>query len=190
MNWVHQETLAQLDFWSFDAQSVWAARHFARHIINSTWELDCKMVMWLMDSSVNIVTCPVHHFLISGGHNDLFPNLPFIPGGINITPGTGLPRPRFDPYGPLPDINQMPGPHRRGRRPGPSGGFPPGFLWNNIVLVWNTVILEWNNVILVWNYINLVWLKKDMILWTWNKTSPEVSGTVLQSEYGSFQLSG
>lgn len=66
---------------------------------------------------------------ISGGHNDLYPNLPFIPGGINPSPGPGLPRPRFDPYGPLPDINQMPGPSRRGRRPGPSGSFPPGFLW-------------------------------------------------------------
>ena len=67
-------------------------------------------------------------FIILGGHNDLFPNLPFVPGEINPRRGPGLPRPRFDPYGPLPDINQMPGPSRRGRRLGPSGGFPPGFL--------------------------------------------------------------
>ncbi|KAL9960657.1 hypothetical protein ACROYT_G034143 [Oculina patagonica] len=69
---------------------------------------------------------------IIGGHSDLFPNLPFIPGGINPTPGAapgpGLPRPRFDPFGPLPDINQMPGPSRRGRRSDPSGNFRPGFL--------------------------------------------------------------
>lgn len=73
---------------------------------------------------------------IIGGHRDLFPNLPFMPGGINptpgISPGTGFPRPRFDPFGPLPDINQNPGPSRRGRHPdrhfNPSRGFPPGFL--------------------------------------------------------------
>lgn len=71
-----------------------------------------------------------------GGHNDLFPNLPFMPGGINptpgVSPGTGLPQPRFDPFGPLPDINQNPGPSRQGRhprrRPNPSFGYPPGFL--------------------------------------------------------------
>ncbi|KAJ7376533.1 F-box only protein 7 [Desmophyllum pertusum] len=69
---------------------------------------------------------------IIGGQSDLFPNLPFMPGGINpthgIRPGPGLPRPRFDPFGPLPDINQMPGPSRRGRRSDPSRNFPPGFL--------------------------------------------------------------
>lgn len=55
-----------------------------------------------------------------------------MPGGINPTPGVapgpGLPRPRFDPFGPLPDINQMPGPSRRGRRSDPSGNFRFGFL--------------------------------------------------------------
>lgn len=74
--------------------------------------------------------------LISGGHSDLFPNLPFMPGGFHPTPGLppgvrphpGLPRPRFDPFGPLPDMNHIPGPSRRGRRSGPPGGFPPGFL--------------------------------------------------------------
>jgi len=70
---------------------------------------------------------------IIGGHSDLFPTLPFMPGGFNPTPGIPpgpglLPRPRFDPFGPLPDINQMPGPSRRGRRPGRPGNFPPGFL--------------------------------------------------------------
>lgn len=60
----------------------------------------------------------------------MFPNVPFMPGGINPgtlpTPGN-LPRPRFDPFGPLPDMDINPGPNRR--RPGRGrgrGGFPPG----------------------------------------------------------------
>lgn len=73
---------------------------------------------------------------IIGGHGDLFPNLPFIPGGFNpapgfppgVRPGVGLPRPRFDPFGPLPDMNHIPGPPRRGPHPAPRGSFPPGFL--------------------------------------------------------------
>lgn len=69
--------------------------------------------------------------LFSGGHSDLYPNLPFMPGGINPMPGAapapGMLRPRFDPFGPLPDMNQMPGPSRRGRRSGPHPNFPPSF---------------------------------------------------------------
>lgn len=69
--------------------------------------------------------------LFSGGHSDLYPNLPFMPGGINPMPGAapapGMPRPRFDPFGPLPDMNQMPGPSRRGRRSGRHPNFPPSF---------------------------------------------------------------
>lgn len=54
-----------------------------------------------------------------------------MPGGINPMPGAapvpGMLRPRFDPFGPLPDMNQMPGPSRRGRRSGPHPNFPPSF---------------------------------------------------------------
>lgn len=68
---------------------------------------------------------------IIGGHSDLYPNLPFMPGGINPMPGAapapGMLRPRFDPFGPLPDMNQMPGPSRRGRRSGRHPNFPPSF---------------------------------------------------------------
>lgn len=54
-----------------------------------------------------------------------------MPGGINPMPGAapapGIPRPRFDPFGPLPDMNQMPGPSRRERRSGRHPNFPPSF---------------------------------------------------------------
>lgn len=69
---------------------------------------------------------------IIGGHGDLFPNLPFRPGGFNpvpgLPPGAGMPRPRFDPFGPLPGMHPIPGPPRRGPHPGPQGSFPPNFL--------------------------------------------------------------
>ena len=91
--------------------------------------LCCSSLLWKL--IINHANQTFH--LISGGHSDLFPTLPFMPGGFNPTPGIPpgpglLPRPRFDPFGPLPDINQMPGPSRRGRRPGRPGNFPPGFL--------------------------------------------------------------
>ncbi|KAK3751533.1 hypothetical protein QZH41_019427, partial [Actinostola sp. cb2023] len=67
-----------------------------------------------------------------GGRHDMFPNVPFMPGGVHPNPGSlptpgNLPRPRFDPYGPIPDMDINPGHNRRtpGRGRG-RGGFPPG----------------------------------------------------------------
>ncbi|XP_031555875.1 F-box only protein 7-like isoform X2 [Actinia tenebrosa] len=69
---------------------------------------------------------------ILGGRHDLFPSVPYMPGGIQPVPGSiprpgNLPRPRFDPFGPAPDMDIIPGSRRyppgRGRG---RGGFPPG----------------------------------------------------------------
>lgn len=52
-----------------------------------------------------------------GGNSDLYPNVPFMPGGFQPHIGPGIrpgrmPRPRFDPFGPLPDQDVIPGPGR------------------------------------------------------------------------------
>ncbi|EDO36247.1 predicted protein [Nematostella vectensis] len=69
---------------------------------------------------------------IIGGRSDVYPNLPFMPGGFHQpghAPGPGM-HPRFDPFGPVPEMDLFPGRHPRGpgrgRGRGPFGGNPPG----------------------------------------------------------------
>ena len=90
MNWVRLETFALLGFWSFDAQRVWAARHFTRLVVNSTWDLDRKMVMWLMSSLVNILTCPVHHFFFKFQVATMICFLIYHSYLVELTPPRGL----------------------------------------------------------------------------------------------------
>ena len=70
---------------------------------------------------------------IIGGNSDLYPNIPFMPGGFHppFGPGGGpgrVPRPRFDPFGPSPDQDPYRGRGRGRGDPSFGGRFGPRFL--------------------------------------------------------------